>query len=391
MKPERKIWRTVAYYLSYITIGFATGIIGPTLPGLSRHTGTDLGGISYLFPILSVGYLIGSFVGGRMYDKVKGHPVTAAGLVLLLVSMFFIPITPLIWVLLVLFFISGIASGSTDVGGNTLLIWTHGKGVGPYMVGLHFFYGLGAFIAPMIVGQTIRLTSDITWAYRILAIICVPVIIYLLAVKSPKHTVKEDADRSAGANRLLILLISLFMFLHVGAELSFGGWIYSFALKMNIAGETGAAYLTSAYWGTLTIGRLIAVAVALKLKPKTMLIIDLVGCIAAVTLLLILPANVAAVWTGTILLGFFIAALVPTTFTFAGEHMDISGRIAGWFVIGLGTGNLFFPWLVGQLFEPRGAVVLPFINLLTFAAALALVFVMLGIIRKKKTAPGTLA
>lgn len=388
MNTEGKIRKTVAYYLSYITIGFATGIIGPTLPALSRNTGTNLSGVSYLFPILSVGYLVGSFIGGRMYDKVKGHPITAVGLVLLLVSMFFIPLTPLLWVLLALFFISGIASGTVDVGGNTLLIWTHGGGVGPYMVGLHFFYGLGAFIAPMIVGQTLRMTSDITWAYRILAIICVPIIIYLLAVRSPGQPSKEEVGRSAGENRLLILLISFFMFLHVGAELSFGGWIYSFALKMNIANETGSAYLTSAYWGTLTVGRLIAVAIAVKMKPKSMLIVDLVGCIMAVVILLFMSSNAAAVWTGTILLGFFIAALVPTTFTFAGEHMDISGRIAGWFVIGIGTGNLFFPWLVGQLFEPRGAVVLPLINLITFAAALGLVFVMLGVIRKKKPAPG---
>jgi hypothetical protein len=71
------------------------------------------------------------------------------------------------------------------------------------------------------------------------------------------------------------------------------------------------------------------------------------------------------------------------TFTFAGENMDISGRVTGWLVIGVGAGNLFFPWLVGQLFEPKGPGVLPVINLFTFILALGLVAIMLIMIRKR--------
>lgn len=383
MEKKQKVIRTSAYYLSYITIGFATGIIGPTLPGLSVHTGTSLSVVSYLFPILSIGYLIGSFLGGRIYDRIKGHPVMAIGLVLLLISMALIPLTPFLWILLIFFFISGIASGNIDVGGNTLLIWTHGGGVGPFMVGLHFFYGLGAFIAPVIVGQALKLTSDITWSYWILAIISIPVAIFLFVIRSSEHNKVEDSGNYTSGNRLLILLISIFMFLHVGSELSFGGWIYSYALRLNIADETAAAYLTSAYWGSLTIGRLIAVAIAIKMKPKIMIIFDLIGCITAVSVLVLLPNSVTAAWVGTILLGLSIASLVPVTFTFAGENMNISGRVTGWLVIGIGAGNLFFPWLVGQLFEPIGPGVLPVINLVTFILALGLVAIMLIIIRKR--------
>jgi len=383
MEMKQKISKTIAYYVSYITIGFVTGIIGPSLPGLSEHVGTNLGGISYLFPILSVGYMIGSFVAGRLYDKVKGHPITVVALVILLVVMIFVPVTPLIWLLLVLFFFVGLGSGGIDVGGNTLLIWTHGDKVGPFIVGLHFFYGLGALISPLIVAQTLRTSGNITWAYWILAVICVPITIYFLIIKSPEHVKPSENVTEIGANRLLVLLISIFMFLHVGAELSFGSWIYSFAIKMRIADETRAAFLTSAYWSAVTVGRLIAVAIALKVKARAMLIVDLLGCMAAVIILLLFPASVQAVWIGTILLGFFIASLIPQTFTFAGGVMDISGKVASWFVIGLGAGNLFFPWLIGQLFEPRGAVALPIVNLFTFVLALGLLVVIFAVAKKR--------
>ena len=187
--------KTMAYYASYIAIGFTTGIVGPTLPGLSEHTGTALSDISFLFPTYSIGYLVGSFLSGHLFDRVKGHPVISAALFLLMVVMVLIPLTPIIWVVMGLFFITGLASAGVDVGGNTLLMWVHGNRVGPFMVGLHFFFGLGALIAPMVVGLTIRVSGDIIWAYCILACISYPLSVLFLRLRSPEHTLRTEAER----------------------------------------------------------------------------------------------------------------------------------------------------------------------------------------------------
>ena len=53
---------------------------------------------------------------------------------------------------------------------------------------------------------------------------------------------------------MLVTLIALFFFLYVGAEVSAGGWIYSFALKSGIATVSSAAYLTSVFWAAFTAG-----------------------------------------------------------------------------------------------------------------------------------------
>ena len=45
-------------------------------------------------------------------------------------------------------FIGGLPAGMISTGGNTLLMWTHGRKAGPYINGLHFSFGLGAFLAP---------------------------------------------------------------------------------------------------------------------------------------------------------------------------------------------------------------------------------------------------
>ena len=386
MQNRDKIGKTAAYYASYIAIGFATGIVGPTLPGLSEHTGSALSQISFLFPTYSIGYLIGSFLSGYLFDRIKGHPVISAALFIIMAGMALIPLTPLIYVIMGLFFITGITTAAVDVGGNTLLIWIHGKGVSPFMVGLHFFFGVGALIAPLVVGLTIRTSGDIIWAYWILASICLPLSVLFFTLRSPEHTSGFEKRDSKNNGGLLVVLITVFIFLHVGAELSFGGWIYSYAVSLNLADETSAAYMTSLYWGSLTLGRLVSVFVALKMKTSNILLVDLAGCILAVLLLLAFPKYSLASWIATAILGFSVAAILPSSLTYAGENLDVTGRVMRWFIIGIGAGNMFFPWLIGQFFEKQGPVVLPLVNMAALVLACGLFVYIIFLVRMKRQA-----
>ena len=384
MQNRDKIGKTAAYYASYIAIGFATGIVGPTLPGLSEHTGSALSQISFLFPTYSIGYLIGSFLSGHLFDRMKGHPVISAALFIIMAVMVLIPLTPFTYVIMGLFFITGITTAAVDVGGNTLLIWIHGKGVSPFMVGLHFFSGVGALIAPLVVGLTIRSSGDIIWAYWILSSICLPLSILFFLLRSPEHSGRSVEEGSKSNSGLLVMLITVFIFLHVGTELSFGGWIYSYAVSLNLADETAAAYMTSLYWGSLTLGRLVSVFIALRMKTSNILLVDLAGCILAVLLLLTFPNISLVAWVATAILGFSIAAILPSSLTYAGENMDVTGRVMRWFIIGIGVGNMFFPWLIGQFFEKKGPVVLPLINMAALMLACGLLVYIIFLVRMKR-------
>jgi len=44
----------------------------------------------------------------------------------------------------------------------------------------------------------------------------------------------------------------------VGVEVAYGGWIFTYAVKVFGMGETEADYLSSAFWGAITLGRLLA-------------------------------------------------------------------------------------------------------------------------------------
>jgi MFS family permease len=112
--------------------------------------------------------------------------------------------------------------------------------------------------------------------------------------------------------------------------------------------------------------------------------VDLAGCILAILLLILFPGSAPLAWICTVLLGFSIAAILPSSLTFAGENMDVTGRVMRWFIIGIGAGNMFFPWLIGQFFEKRGPVVMPIINQTALLIAYALLIYMVVLIRTKK-------
>ncbi len=367
---DGKIPQTVRYYAAFIALGLVTASLGPTLPGLAENTQTRLSEISFLFTALALGLMIGSFLGGRLYDRLPGHPVMAGALIIIAVMMALIPLMPLLWLLTAVLLILGMAAGGVDVGGNTLLVWVHRRQVGPFMNALHFFFGVGAFLSPIIIAQMVLVSGGISWAYWALALLILPVSVWVLRLPSPPAQTVSDDGQAGQVDYLLVALIALFFFLFVAAELSFGGWIFTYAVALDLANETMAAYLTSTFWGALTLSRLLTIPIAIRFRPRSILWADLLGCLASVGLILLWP-NSLMVWVGTFGMGFSVASIFPLTLSLAERRMPVTGQITGWFLIGAGAGSMFVPWLIGQLFESIGPQAVMLTIMVDLIAALA--------------------
>ena len=375
---DRKIAKTAGYYLAFTALGMVAAVLGPTLPGLAEHTQTELREISFLFTARSFGYLIGSLLSGRLYDRLPGHPLLAAVLILVAATMALTPMVPLLWLLIVVLLFMGMGEGVLDVGGNTLLVWVHRHKVGPFMNALHFFFGAGAFIAPIIIAQAVKMSGDIHWAYWSLALLIFPISLWLLRLPSPLvQTVSED-EPTGQVNHLLVALIVFFFFLYVGAEVTFGGWIFTYTVTLELTTETFAAYLTSAFWGMLTVGRLAAIPIAFRVRPRFILLSDLLGCLTSVGIILLWPNSLVAVWLGALGLGFSMASIFPTTLNLAEGRMTITGRVMSWFFVGASIGAMFLPWFVGQLFDSFGPQMMMFIILIDLLIATGLFFILIS-------------
>lgn len=353
MNSAKKV--TIGYYLGYISLGLAAAVLGPTLPWLAEQTGSQMSQIGILFTARAIGFLVSTLLVGRLYDRVPGHKLLTLALFGLALMMALMPFAPTIWILTAVLFLMGMSQSGIDIGSNTLIVWVHGRAVGPYMNGLHFFFGVGSFLAPVIVAQVILVSAGVQWAFWLLALLMLPAIFYVFKMPSPAMPETAREAVAGAVNWPLIILIATFFFLYSGAEIAYGGWIYSYAIATDTGTLTTAAYLTSIFWASLTLGRLISIPIATRLRARAILFIDLAGCLISLGFMLLAPSSTIAVWIGTIGFGLCMASIFPTTLTLAERNTNVSGAITSYFFIGASIGAMTIPWFVGSQFEQNGS------------------------------------
>jgi FHS family Na+ dependent glucose MFS transporter 1 len=378
-----RLTSTFAYYATYITLGATMALSGPALPWLARHTSSRLDQISLIFAATSLGYMTGSLLSGWIYDRLPGHRFLALAMLVIAASAALVPLLQSLWFLVALFFLLGAFQGTLDVGCNTLLTWIHSEKVGPFMNGLHFFFGIGTFLAPLIFARVVLASNEIRWAYWSFSLLALPVAAWLWLLPSPPIRQKPpEAAGGSSVNRLFLLIV-LFFVLSVGLEFGFGNWIYTFSTRVNLATETSAAYLTSAFWGAFTVGRLLGIGLSVRLRPQAILLADLAGSLSALAVLLLWPDSSLALWAGTILMGLSIASVFATAMAFAERLVHLTGVLVGWIFVGTGTGMMLIPWLVGQLFQRISPRVTMPVLLVDALLEFGLLTAMLLLVRRK--------
>ncbi|MGE5462645.1 MAG: MFS transporter [Syntrophothermus sp.] len=385
--PAHPIVATIAYYLAFIILGLTTAASGPSLLRLAEHTASPLNIISYIFVLSSLGYLIGSFFGGRIYDRFSAHRFMSITLVVMAITCIFIPISRSLALLLFAMFLNGLAASILDVGCNTLLLWTHGEKAGPFLNGLHFFFGVGSLIAPLLFAQVLLVTGDIQWLYWSFALVSVPMAVWFWFLQEPKHAGRNEEASNTIFPGWPVLVLAVLFFLYVGLELGFGNWIYTYALKLNLENEITAARLAAAFWGAFTFGRLLGVWVSTQLRSKPILFMDIIGCAISIAVMIAWRNSGTALWIGTLGLGLSMASIFPTLIMLAGERMTITGTITGWFLVGAGTGSMLLPWLIGQVFVITGPQAMTAVLLVTLVGFLLVLLLFLNMKRKPLPQP----
>lgn len=344
--------RSIGYFGAFFVLGAVIASLGPTIPYLADQVGASLSDTGALLSIRSFGYLVGSLLIGRLYDRLPSHIVLILALLLLAVMMVFAPLSPYLLVSSILFFLIGIGTGGTDVGSNTLMTWTHGSKSGPYLNTMYFFAGVGGFLTPLLIARLSLHGSDLKLAYWLIVLVILPVVIWLSLQNSPvPNRYKISVPEAENSDLLLVLFFGVIFFLLVGIEVSYGGWIFTYTITSGIGQETQASFITSMYWLAITIGRLIAIPIAARARPASIVWFDLLGAFVCLGIISLGADSIWMVSLGTLGLGLSIASMFPTTFSLAERFLNISGKLTGWLWAFGSAGGIFVPWLIGQTIE----------------------------------------
>ena len=147
-------------------------------------------------------------------------------------------------------------------------------------------------------------------------------------------------------------------------------------MRTQVNGDLTAAYLNSAFWAALTVGRLLAIPISMRIKTADLLLGSLMGAVASILVVVIWPISSIALWISAVGVGLSIATLFPSSLTFIGERLSLSGSTTGYLLVGGSLGGMSLPWVIGQLFEPVGPRSAMVVIAIALVAAL-LVFVLL--------------
>ncbi|CAF1090470.1 unnamed protein product [Adineta ricciae] len=427
-KPEKcspkkpSIIYFLALFYSFLSMGFGSGLIGPTLLKFGEQIKSPFEQVVYILFTRSFGFLTGTLIGGALIDRFPslGRTFLTICVFTMCVSTLIIPLIYQLIPMIVAHFMWSFTAGIVDNLAQILTIRHYDKfNVNPYLQALHGAFGVGAFLSPLIIAPFLKNTSPVDqwhYAYWLIGCLHIPNIIAILiyalrdeifSKKTKQITLEnkqiDDLNKqiepiaasddqtnpvepsSTTKNRFFLILITIFLLLYVGGESAFGAYIHTYAtLHLNFPKDI-AAYINSLFWASFAFGRLCGIPLSIKLSALQMIFTDLIGCICSLTLLYVLNKSTLLLWIGSILYGLSVASVYPSTIAFTERYVSITGKRMSFIAVGGSAGDAIIPLLIGYSINPKilGPIGFILISLaVAILASLLFAFILLYVKRR---------
>lgn len=194
---------------------------------------------------------------------------------------------------------------------------------------------------------------NLLWAYAFIGTYIFVVSLFPFALFFKKSSRQEKSKASAQGYRraeyhkTLLCLLFLFFFFYVGAEVTYGSYVFSFATTYAGMEEREAAGLNSIFWGTFAACRGLAIFFAACLQPGTMIVLSNIGSLASSLFLVLFDKSPLCLWIATAVYGASMAATFPSGISWIEQYTTISGKSAAFILVGGALGQMAIPAAVG--------------------------------------------
>ncbi|XP_063167178.1 sodium-dependent glucose transporter 1 [Candoia aspera] len=379
---------SAALCAAFLGLGMAIAILGPTFQDLAANVNKNISQISYIFVGRSVGYFSGSLIGGILFDCMNSQFLLGLSMLGTAIGLYSIPWCKKALLLTAVMSVIGFAMGVLDTGGNVLALDTWRAEAGPHIQALHFSFALGAFVAPILakmalgttVGLQIHLGGNIdnqstvisppdttllpklhlnlnfVWSYAVIGTYLLLVALsfftlYLrsIPVRGRAKNVSMQKYQIAKYHHALIILLSVFFFWYVGAEVTYGSYIFTYAKTYAVMKETEAAGLNSLFWGTFAACRGLAICFATCSYPGPMILMSIIGSTVSSLFLVLFNTYSIALWVASAVYGASMATIFPSGISWIEQYTTVQGKSAAVFVMGAALGEMCIPAVVGFL------------------------------------------
>ena len=345
-----------AYFGVFLVVGLSFGLVGPSISLLAEQTNTSLASIGIVLVTYGFGYVLGTQIFARGYDRGYGNRLIGSALLIAASSFALVPFVSMRIVLAIVFLMFGTAVSTSDVGCNTLIVWELKDRVGPRLALMHTMFGVGAILSPLIVRASDEIRGDAAIAYWVASAAIATVATVVLLHRAPLDPHLEKRETEIDISKKQIALIVMFFLAYVALEVVFVTWIYTYGIKTGLS-KNESAILTSTYWIGFMIGRFATVFLARK--SHGILFIQL-GALLNIAACLVLYLQIDSLLLPcAIIYGIAAAPQFPLMFGFIGNRTSLSGKMTARIVGTAGVSSTTLPWLAGQFLERVGSWTFP--------------------------------
>ncbi len=353
---------TVLLHIVFFGSGIATVLIGQVLPILSVSFALNDLQLGYLFPAQFAGSIIGtlltSWFGRRnrfILAVILGCLLMAAGVTAMNLNSFAGCLTG--------FFINGLGIGLTLPSINMLVLEMNPLRSASALSILNFAWGLGAiFCKPFVDITSTRGSIFLTTLLLAIPLLIGAALIAFLPRKTDHPTAAEHENAPEGIKPVAIWAtgiawtIALFNLVHVGFESGVGGWLTTYADRLNGEPVVQIVSPTFLYFLFFVVGRGVAPGFFRFLNEDQVLFLDL-GLMLAGMLILLSAGSIFWLSIGAAVSGFGTSSVFPTNLARFIRTFGPSAtrRAMPLFICGT-LGATSVTWLIGFVSNTAGSL-----------------------------------
>lgn len=367
--------------LTFFVISFLTNMIGPLVPDIIDSFNLSLTLVALLPFAFFIAYGLMSIPSGMLIERFGEKKVILWAFACAFLGAFLFASGPSYGMYLVSLFFIGAGMAMLQVAINPLLRVAGGESNFAFnsVIG-QLFFGLASFLSPLMytylvlnIGKAegdrnglVQLLEnvvppDLPWIslYWVFAVVSLLMIFIVAAVRFP--TVEKAGDEKVGAVALHLELLKnptvikyfLAIFAYVGTEQGIANWISKFLETYHgVDPQTTGASTISWYWGLMTAGALLGLALLKVLDSRKVLILFTGAAMACLAISLLGPRDVVLI--SFPLIGFFASVMWSVIISLGLNSIERHhGSVSGILVTGI-AGGAIVPLIVGGLGDLLG-------------------------------------
>ena len=349
-------------YVAFVSLGLPDTVLGVAWPSLRREFELSQSSMGAVLATGVCGYFLSGLLAGAMIRKVGVGGLLALSSAAVALALAGYALAPSWTAFFPVGFVMGLGSGAIDSGLN-------GYAARHFSVRhvnwLHACWGVGASTGPLIMTAAIATGHGYRGGYGALSFVLGAMAVAFLftarawqtephGATNPNGESRQEAGFATAIGSARVWLHLFTFFVYTGLESSVGQWCFSLMREERGLGVEAAGAWTSAYWTSLTLGRILLGFVVDRFGADRLLRGATFGVALGAVAFAASPGALGR--CGLLLLGLSLAPMYPTLMarTPARVGERIAHHAVGFQVSAATLGSSFLPSLLGLLVAEAG-------------------------------------